>query len=306
MILFGSLQAQAEQRNFSKSNTADGLQLSYEWLTQSQLPIKLSFTLPRDKLNSQFRAKKNYKPDIAQRHVYIELMKAAQKVNPKEARVKIVKLGRDYKISVSSRSPENLQKWQDNMALKQREAFDEYLEENYYIRFINHLGQEGVKPDHIRYLQESRELVFPAAQAIYDKMEQGSDTRDYVNLLMSWIQNIPYNELEDRLVSNGSGYFSPAEVMTNNLGDCDSKTTLAASLMRALLPNLPMILIYLPDHALLGAGLSHRDAEQTLEVNGMEYLLMEPTGPALMNIGQISDDSMADIANGMYTTERVP
>lgn len=305
-MLFCCLPAQAEQRKFNKTDEGNRLKLSYEWLTQSQLPLELSFLLPKDKLNSQFKSKKNYMPDIAQRHVYIELMKAAQKVNPKEARVKILKRGRDYKISVSSRSPELVQKWQKNMEDKQQQAFDEYLEENYYTRFVNHLGQEGVKPDHIRYLQESRDLVLPAAQAIYDKMEPGSDSRDYVNLLMSWIQNIPYDQLENRLTSNGSGYFSPAEVMTNNLGDCDSKTTLAASLMRALLPNLPMVMVYLPDHALLGAVLSHRNNEQTLNVNGMEYLLMEPTGPALLNIGQISKDSKADIAGGMYTTERIP
>lgn len=294
------------QRMFNKSNSADSVDLSYEWLTHSQQPVKLAFSIPKDKLSSQFKSQKNYMPDIAQRHVYIELMKEAQKVNPKEARVKIVKLAKNYKISVSSHSPEMLQKWQANMANKQQQAFDQYLEDNYYIRFKTHLGQEGVKPDHVRYLVESRDLVLPAAQAIYDKMEPGSDSRDYVNLLMSWIQSIPYNELEDRLVSNGSGYFSPVEVLTNNLGDCDSKTTLAASLMRSLLPNLPMVLIFLPDHALLGANLAHRSNEQTLKIDGVDYLLMEPTGPALMKIGSLSDKSMSDIASGMYTSEKIP
>lgn len=296
----------ASQRTFNKSDSNESVDLSYEWLTHAQQPVQLSFSIPKDKLNSQFKSQKNYMPHIAQRHVYIELMKAAQKVNPKEARVKITKLAGDYKISVSGSSPEMVEKWQANMASKQQLAFDQYLEDNYYIRFKTHLGQEGVKPDHLRYLAESRELVLPAAQAIYDKMEPGSDSRDYVNLLMSWIQSIPYNELEDRLVSNGSGYFSPVEVLTNNLGDSDSKTTLAASLMRALLPNLQMVLIFLPDHALLGANLAHRSNEQTLTIDGVNYLLMEPTGPALMKIGSLSDKTLSDIASGMYTSEKIP
>lgn len=249
---------------------------------------------------------KNYMPNIAKRHVYVELMKQAQQVNPREAKVKLIKQGQDYKISVSSKSPEMLEKWQRTMAAKQQQAFDSYLQDNHYIRFKTHLGQEGVKPDHMRYLKESRELVLPVAQAIYDKLEPGSDTRDYVNLLMSWIQSIPYNELEDRIVSNGSGFFSPVEVLTNNLGDCDSKTTLAASLMRALLPNLQMVIVFLPDHALLGANMAHRESENTLRVNGSDFVLIEPTGPALMPIGKVSDKSLSDIASGMYTTEKVP
>ena len=305
VFLLVSINAAAEQISFNKTESDAGITLSYQWTDHFEQNQSIDITLPQDKINNLYRSVKNYMPDIAQRYVYIELMKAAQKVDPREARIRLRKLGLDTRITVSGRSPELIRKWQQTMETSKSEAFERYLKENYYTTFKTHYGKEAVKPDHIRYLNESRELLMPVAQAFFDKVGQGNDTRDYANMLLSWIQSIPYNELEDKSVSRGSGYLSPAEVLTNNIGDCDSKTTLMASLMRSLLPNVSQAIVYLPGHALLAANLPRRDTEHTIELDGMRYLLLEPTGPALMPIGEIGDKSAKDIASGMYTFEKV-
>jgi hypothetical protein len=294
------------QEKFEKTYSTNNIELGYQWRDHFNASRNINFTLPKDKVQDQYRSVKKYMPEIVQRYVYIELMKKAQKIDPREASVRIKKVGKDFNIIVSSQSPEMLEKWRATMLSNRQDAFSEYLEENYYTKYQNHLGQIGIKPDHLRYLRESRELLMPVAQAFFEELGTGGDTRDYVGLLLSWIQSIPYNVLEDRLISNGAGYSSPVEVLTTNLGDCDSKTTLAAALMRALFPNLKMAILYLPNHALLAANLANKETDEYIEIDGYKYVLLEPTGPALLTVGDIDHKSSVDIASGMYSIERVP
>ncbi|MCC2617942.1 transglutaminase-like domain-containing protein [Aestuariibacter halophilus] len=296
----------AKQLSFQRTPQENGVALRYVWQDHAGRQRELSFVLDNQELDKQFRNTVLYKPDVATRYLYIELLKHAREVNPREARVSVQRLGKDVRIVVKGRNETLREKWQDFMLTQQDVAFRDYLAIQYFVPWTNHMGQKGIKPDHIRYLQESRQILMPVAQAIYNMLEPGSNTRDYVNLLLSWIQSIPYNPLENRLTSNGAGYLAPVEVLLSNQGDCDSKTTLMAALMRSLLPRLRMELVYLPRHALMAAALSHREEEQTLQVGKSRLLLMEPTGPAPLPVGEISTQSASKLASGMVTHETIP
>ncbi|WP_460312125.1 hypothetical protein [Aliiglaciecola aliphaticivorans] len=296
----------AKQLQFEKSSDETSYRFAYQWVDQGNQNKSLTFSIDKTVAQNQYKNQTVFKPEIAQRYVYVELMKQAQKIDPKEARVSIQQRGEQLEVSVSSRHLEMLDKWKSLMSEKQQSAFDDYLHEHHYTRFTNHVGQEGVIPDHIRYIQESRSIVLPAAQAIYEQLEKGSDTRGYVNLLLSWIQTIPYNELTNRVDSNGAGFFTPVEVLTNNKGDCDSKATLTASLMRSLLPDLSMAMVYLPNHALLAVNLGERPNEESINIRGAQHVLIEPTGPAVINIGEISDETARHVTNGNYTVVMIP
>ncbi|MDO6692231.1 hypothetical protein Q4574_02990 [Aliiglaciecola sp. 3_MG-2023] len=296
----------AKQLQFEKSSDETSYRFAYQWVDQGNQNKSLTFSIDKTVAQNQYKNQTVFKPEIAQRYVYVELMKQAQKIDPKEARVSIQQRGEQLEVSVASRHLEMLDKWKSLMSEKQQSAFDDYLHEHHYTRFTNHVGQEGVIPDHIRYIQESRSIVLPAAQAIYEQLEKGSDTRGYVNLLLSWIQTIPYNELTNRVDSNGAGFFTPVEVLTNNKGDCDSKATLTASLMRSLLPDLSMAMVYLPNHALLAVNLGERPNEESINIRGAQHVLIEPTGPAVINIGEISDETARHVTNGNYTVVMIP
>jgi hypothetical protein len=187
----------------------------------------------------------------------------------------------------------------------QQKALDQYLQDNYYSHFRSYLGQKAIKPDHLRYISENTAALLPVAQAIFEKLPADSKNRAYINLVLSWVQSIPYNELKNRLTSNGAGYLPPLSVVANNQGDCDSKTVLMASLVRALLPDVEMTMVFLPNHALLGIVLPSRKNEQTLNIDGMDYLLMEPTGPSKIPLGEVSNRSAQYIAGNMYNLEEV-
>ena len=276
---------------------------NYTWSDHQDQTRDISFALPLRQLNKQNH--KKFIPDLAQQYVYIELHKAARKIDPREARVQIQHRGQDILIQVTSRSDNLRDKWQRSMSQSQDKALDQYLKDNYYSHFRSHLGQEAVKPDHLRYIVENTAALLPIAQAVYDKLPSNSETRAYVNLVLSWVQSIPYNELKNRITSNGAGYLPPLSVVANNQGDCDSKTVLMASLIRSLIPDVKMTMVYLPNHALLGIVLPFRTNEQTIEIDGMDYLLMEPTGPAKIPLGEIANSSARDIAGNMYSLEPI-
>jgi hypothetical protein len=294
----------AQQLAFNKSKQNKEMHFNYTWSDHQEQTQDITFALPLRQLNRQKH--KKFIPDLAQQYVYIELHKAARKIDPRQARVQIQHRGQDIHIQVTSRSNNLLDKWQRSMNQSQEEALDQYLKDNYYSHFRSHLGQEAVKPDHLRYISENKAALLPIAQAVYDTLPTNSETRAYVNLVLSWVQSIPYNELKNRLTSNGAGYLPPLSVVANNQGDCDSKTVLMASLIRSLLPEVKMTMLFLPNHALLGIVLPFRTNEQTLDINGLDYLLMEPTGPAKIQLGDIASRSASDIAGNMYSVEQVP
>lgn len=294
----------AQQLSFNKSKQNKEVMFNYSWSDHQDLTRDIAFTLPSRQLNRQNH--KKFIPELAQQYVYIELHKAARKIDPREARVQIQHRGQDIFVQVTSRSDKLFAKWQSSMNQSKIKALDQYLQDNYYSHFRSHLGQEAIKPDHLRYIVENTEALLPIAQAVYDKLPTNSETRAYVNLVLSWVQSIPYNALENRLTSNGAGYLPPLSVVANNQGDCDSKSVLMASLVRSLLPDARMTMVYLPNHALLGIVLPFRTNEQTLEIEGMDYLLMEPTGPAKIPLGEIAISSARSIAGNMYSLEAVP
>ncbi|MFT2089834.1 hypothetical protein [Paraglaciecola sp. 2405UD69-4] len=302
-ILFISLPIQSEQIYFNKSKDGTDLNFHYQWTDSEDEISILDFTIPAKSLNTKNH--KRFVADLAQQYVYIELHKEARNIDPREARIQIHKIGQDVQVQVKSRSSKLLTKWQQSMAISQEKAFDQYLEDNYYSRFHSYLGQEAVKPDHIRYINENKLALMPIAQAIYKMVPENSEPRVYINLLLSWVQSIPYDELQDRMTSNGAGYLPPLSVIANNIGDCDSKSVLMASLIRALLPNVEMVMVYLPNHALLGVKLPLSPSEKTYEIDGVGYTLMEPTGPAKIPLSNISNTSRSNILSRMYSYEKV-
>ena len=293
----------SQQLSFNKSKKNKEMYFNYTWSDHQEKTSDISFSLPFHQLNKQNH--KKFIPNLAQQYVYIEMHKAAKKIDPKEARVNIQRRGQDIHIQVTSRSNELLDKWQRSMNQGQQKALDQYLQDNYYNHFRSYLGQKAIKPDHLRYVSENTAALLPVAQAMFEKLPTNSKTRAYIHSVLSWVQSIPYNELKNRLTSNGAGYLPPLSVIANNQGDCDNKTVLMASLVRSLFPDVKMTMVFLPNHALLGIALPFRKNGQTLNIDGMDYLLMEPTGPSKIPLGEISNRSAQYIAGNMYSLEEV-
>lgn len=305
VIFFASNLSHAKQLHYSKVTTEDGVKFQYGWIDADNHEQSIAFSLPHSAFNAAPIMHPNYSPRVAQRHVTVALLKEAQKVDPRDASITIKPQNDSINIGVNSLKNEMAEDVLAKLKGVQQDAFDSYLSEHYFTRFTSIFNQQAVKPDHRRYVEETTKALIPISQAFYEKVKLNADARAYFELLLSWVQSIPYSTLEDRITSNGSGFSPPLGLISQNLGDCDSKAVLTTSLVRSFLPNTKMVIIFLPDHALLGLALTALAGDETLEIEGETYVLYDPTGPALLPFGKISDSTRLFTSTGRYQVEHI-
>nr|MCH9733160.1 transglutaminase domain-containing protein [Actinomycetes bacterium] len=114
---------------------------------------------------------------------------------------------------------------------------------------------------------------------------------------LRFFQAIPYNTLENRDREGIAGFVSPYALIDQNEGDCDTKTTAIASVLVEMWPDVDVIMLLIPEHALLGISLPARADDATIGWNNKTFVLLEPVGPGLFPVGRIGERSEKAINN---------
>ncbi len=304
-VLLMSSHLSAKQLKFDKQLVDDKYQFNYEWLDDSGKEQMLEFALSTESVNGHYRHFKALRPSLLQMYSVRKLKQAAAKLDPKKGSVTIHSRVNRVEFEISSRE----QEWITEQSIELSELYEsslrEYLKQEYYTEFPgfhNFSDTKIYKPDHIRFAQESAKALMPITEKIKEKMPKAT-ARGIAVYLLSWLQTIPYDTMESRATSNGSGYVPPVRLLANNKGDCDSKVTLMASIMKAMFPRLRVAIIYIPGHALIGMNVSHLAEDEKLDIDGLDYTLAEPVGPALLPFAEISEQSKRYLASGNYRVE---
>lgn len=295
----------AQQQRFKHIRGDNAHVFEYQWLDRTNTTHHIQFSLPFASVQSLPAVQPNYRKAIAQRYVWVQMMEAAKRIDPRSARIKITPRRDDITLRIRANSETVRNDVTHTLRQAQQEAFTAYLREHYYARFTTPYREQAVKPDHLRYIQESIAPLIPLSQSFYEKVTEESDAREYLNLLLGWIQSIPYDALENRAETNGAGFAPPLGLLTQNQGDCDSKAVLTAATTRAFLPDTPMVLVLLREHAVLGIALTPLSGETLITVDSTQYVLFDPTGPAQQPFGQVSGDTRRELASGLYVTEMI-
>ena len=116
--------------------------------------------------------------------------------------------------------------------------------------------------------------------------------RAHTERTLGFVQSIPYESR--RSIS----FRRPLALLAANAGDCDSKAVLFLALLRRAYANLPLTIVDIPEHVFVGVGISPQPGEQAIEVEGTTYVLMEPVGPGMTPIGELSSRSMQALQGG--------
>ncbi|MDO2948464.1 transglutaminase domain-containing protein [Aeromonas simiae] len=216
------------------------------------------------------------------------------------------RLGPGGELTLQARSQQAVDAAMAWLATTRPKVEDEWLLARYFQRFTDPAGGEVVKQDHVRIALESRAELAPLAEQF--KEEGGSEEearRKSTAAVLAFVQAIPYALLDNSGIRGGRGFLAPRQVLLQNRGDCDSKVTLMAALLGQIYPNLKQLMIFTPDHALLGVELTASGEEQTLEWAGTRYLLMEPTGPAELPLGTLARSSQVMVESGQFRAQPV-
>ncbi|WP_448565627.1 transglutaminase domain-containing protein [Thalassotalea ganghwensis] len=292
----------AEQTSFIKLKRGESYLFKYQWRDINDQPQSLAFSIPRKSLFAKFRGFRRYKSAMANEYVKTALKKHFRQHPITGVTLEYTGSIEGNIIEVSGRNEQLVnQTYQTLMELEQK-FFQQYLEQSFYHQFNLPTGEIGIKPDHLRFARLSVDDLKVIKSIVLDEVEV-KNIRKVTNYLLGFVQNIPYETLESRATSLGAGYNPPLRVLWENKGDCDSKATLTVAMLRALMPRIKMALVFIDKHALLGINVPPQGNDSQITIDNVTYVLADPTGPRLMNLGQISAEVQNVINSGHYTIE---
>ena len=305
-LIFGgflfSASSFAEQIHFSKTLIDSQFHFDYQWLDHNKEKQSISFALPKQEIFDRYREFSIYQPKLAQEYVNKSLKKYFKKSPVQGVQIAFKEENGYFQAQIKSPNSQLLQSTSEKINQLEQKFTHEYLTKKYYHRFITPNLTAAIKPDHGRIAFESVNDLKSLKPII---LEQSfiKNIRKVSNYVLGFVQNIPYSTLESRITSSGAGFSPPLKLLWENQGDCDSKVTLTATLLRVLMPRIKLALIYIENHAFIGIKVTPQGDDITVEKNGITYVLAEPTGPAVLALGKIAEESEQAIYNGHYTLE---
>ena len=294
--------AQAKQLSFTKKAQQDNYIFSYQWLDHNKLRQSISFNLTKPALFERFRMLKPYQGDFAQKSILRAIKKRLRQQPLPDVNVIIQPQQGKTVIQVTGIDDKKVAAGYQKIKEIELEVTEQYFKKNYYQRFTTHDQQMGIKVNHVDIAEKSISDFKVLKPIVLEKVSI-ENIRKVTNFVLSFVQSIPYSTLESRITSSGAGFNPPAKLLWENQGDCDSKMTLTATILRALMPRIAMAMIYIDQHAFIGIAIPAKGNEVSIKYNNVNYLLAEPTGPALYPLGTLAPESELAINQDRYVVE---
>jgi hypothetical protein len=294
--------AQAKQLSFTKKAQQDNYIFSYQWLDHSKVRQSFSFNLTKPALFERFRMLKPYQGDFAQKSILRAIKKRLRQQPLTDVNVIFQQQQEKTVIQVTAIDDKKVAAGYQKIKEIELEVTEQYFKKNYYQRFTTHDQQMGIKVNHVDIAEKSISDFKVLKPIVLEKVSI-ENIRKVTNFVLSFVQSIPYSTLESRITSSGAGFNPPAKLLWENQGDCDSKMTLTATILRALMPRIAMAMIYIDQHAFIGIAIPAKGNEVSIKYNNVNYLLAEPTGPALYPLGTLAPESELAINQDRYVVE---
>lgn len=302
LLLFFAPKGITQQLSFNKKPVEHGYQFTYQWVDFSGSQQQMSFVLSQEGLFDRFRNFKTHQASYAQRSILRGIKKHFRSNPIPGVQITYKQNHENFSIEAKGRDQTKIAAAYQEIQRVETTIVQAYFKESYYQTFTNHDQISAIKVDHVSVADDSVLDLKPLKPIILEIVSI-QNIRKVTNYVLSFIQNIPYNPLESRITSSGAGFNPPLRVLWENQGDCDSKATLTASLLRALMPRIEMVLVFIDGHAFIGINIPATAGEMTIEHEDITYILAEPTGPALLPLGQLDPESELAINQGHYIAQ---
>lgn len=288
------------QNTFNRQQRGGAEDFSYAYQTAQGQQQTLQFRLNLDDIN---RGSAEFQPwnDAAARQSAVDvtrqLARDMEKPNLK-ATVDAVPNGMEIRLSGYGLTPQSPQVavLEKTLQTTYVTSIQTYATRNLYRAKITGEHSTSIEPDHPAIAIRYTPAMAPVAKAIMEQVPgAGQGPRAFINAALGWLQTIPYDTLQNRATSNGAGFQTPYGLIQGNLGDCDTKATALAALIRAAYPSIPLTMVYVPDHAFLGIGLPQSTQDYALRTEYGTFILADATGPGLTPLGYITPSVQSKI-----------
>jgi hypothetical protein len=222
---------------------------------------------------------------------------------------------------------EALRKWRDDakqsawkLAVKQGKSQAQLdaavaaLDKEYAVKLKAYLASKGFKQLPGNVVAVDMPLLVrgngPKVKTIATAIDKVAQSRRYaspeiIGAALSFVQTALHYKQPDPVHSDKhtGGVLPPLTAALLGWGDCDTKTGLLASVLSNW-SQMRMVGVSVPGHYLMGVLLIPEKGDLFLEHNGLQYVLVEPAGPAWLPPGKVGEDTVT-LLNGRegYTLE---
>jgi hypothetical protein len=76
---------------------------------------------------------------------------------------------------------------------------------------------------------------------------------------------------------------------------------LFAAVLQNIFPKISIGVLYFPDHAVVAAQVPPLESELTVTLQGITYLVIDPTGPAPTKLGSLAQKYQTYLNNRQFT-----
>ena len=173
------------------------------------------------------------------------------------------------------------------------QAVDAYLAS----RGFRRLNTNTIEADVPGMVKRSSGPLKPLSSAFdHIAVEKNYDSESLIGSVTAMVQTalryqVPPLMENDRRTG---GILPPVMALMRGWGDCDTKTGLLASIL-ANWPDMRMVGIALPGHYLMAVLRIPARGDAFVEYQGLQYVLVEPAGPAWLPPGTVGVDTLPEL-----------
>jgi hypothetical protein len=291
VVFAGSGPEKPRQLDFSFSVEPNHVVYSYEWSDSFGKFYTTSFSLLKEEVKVGLQEFKSVGPEWEEgvRQTFLKKVQPILDRNNLELEVTPSSSGFSYSLSGPASAEAAVEDLKRSVPKLYELARVEYARKNYYVGEMT--GDKFVlRPDYSALVKRYVGVSTPIARAL---SRGDRDPRALAVRFLDFIQTIPYS----REFTNRAEFQTPLGSYTENKGDCDTKSVSLAALLSSV--GIPWVIIALPEHMVLGVGISPKLGEQTLRDQGRSYVLVEPAGSGIP-FGKLAPESTAAINSGNY------
>lgn len=158
-----------------------------------------------------------------------------------------------------------------------------------------------IEPDVPQIVKRNSKLMKNIAVKInHNAKQKGYGSEEIIGTVLSFVQTAVIYKIPPLVEKNGvhiAGIFPPFRTLLTGWGDCDTKSALAGAILKNW-SNVKMVGIAVPGHYLTAVRRLPAKGDAFIRYKGLEYVLLEPAGPAWLPIGTVGQGTKDLLARG--------
>ena len=275
----------------------------YTWRDHTDKEHKFNFSYSNDVLFNHYRRFKAFNTQEYLDTIHLKVTNTLKQFDSRKYSVETERKERSIEYKIISKDKVLLKEIKDRVEITKQNARKSYLQKHYYADLKATWAIDAVRPDLPRFIKDSYNYIQPISQAIKGKFGNNVRPQTIINFVLSWLQAMPVSSLPDRFHHSGENYKPPLKLIRQNHGDVDSKTALAAALLKAVYPRLTVAIITTPRHSLIGLNLPVRKDEKYIDINGLKFLLGETSGTTQYPIAKVNQSTWNMLNSKQYIVD---